>query len=69
MEFISHFWPAYVPVGIVLVAAAIEWAADAQKGRTPLRSPNQFERAPSLHEARRCRSMRPAKAGRGPARA
>jgi hypothetical protein len=31
MEFISNFWPAYVPIGIVLVAAIIELVIDAGK--------------------------------------
>jgi hypothetical protein len=47
MEFISNFWPAYVPVGIVLVAAVIELVADARKRRMPRPSPDLREHAPA----------------------
>jgi hypothetical protein len=47
MEFISNFWAAYVPVGIVFVVAVIEWVGDARKGWT---------RRPSLDEREHARA-------------
>ena len=45
MEFISNFWAAYVPVGIVLVAAVIELVADARERWMPRSSPERFDHA------------------------
>lgn len=46
MEFISNFWAAYVPVGIVLVAAVVELVSDARKRRMsrPSRDKRQHAR-------------------------
>ena len=46
MGFISNFWAAYVPVGVVLVAAIIELVAGARKRRMRHPSPDQREHAP-----------------------
>jgi hypothetical protein len=45
MGFISYFWAAYVPVGIVAVAAVVELVTDARKRRTRRPSPDKFENA------------------------
>jgi hypothetical protein len=46
MEFISNFWPAYVPIGIVLVAAIIELVIDAGKRERSRPSLDQLESVP-----------------------
>ena len=48
MEFISNFWAAYVPVAIVLVAAIVEWVADARHGPRPGRSPDENARGEAV---------------------
>jgi hypothetical protein len=46
MEFISNFWPAYVPIGIVLVAAIVELVIDAGKRERSRPSLDQLESVP-----------------------
>ena len=45
MGFIANFWAAYVPVGIVLLAAIVELVTDASKRRTPRPSLDKLESA------------------------
>jgi uncharacterized membrane protein len=47
MAFISTFWAAYLPVGVVLVAAVIELVSNARKRRPPPPSPDKREDAPA----------------------